>query len=89
LTATKSAHATPTTSHVFLCQIDFFHAGQREKKYFFHAEITFFHAGITFFHAAASSMKKSDSSVKKSSSSVKKSSSSVKKSTFFHAREKV
>jgi hypothetical protein len=24
---------------------------QREKKYFFHAEVTFFHAGITFFHA--------------------------------------
>jgi hypothetical protein len=37
----------------------FFHAGEREKKYFFHAVITFFHAGISFFHAAASSVKKS------------------------------
>jgi hypothetical protein len=60
---------------VFFAKSTFFHDGQREKKYFFHAEITFFHAGITFLHAAASSVKKSDSS--------------VKKSTFFHAREKV
>jgi hypothetical protein len=81
---------------LFFAKSTFFHAGQRETKYFFHVEITFFHAGITFFHAAASSMKKSDSSmkksdssVKKSDSSVKKSRSSVKKSTFFHAREKV
>jgi hypothetical protein len=74
---------------IFFAKSTFFHACQREKKYFFPAEITFFHAGITFFHAAASSMKKSDLSVKKSDSSVKKSSTSVKKSTFFHAREKV
>jgi hypothetical protein len=66
----------------FFAKSTFFHAGQREKK-------SFFHAGITFFHAAASSVKKSDSSVKKSNLSVKKSSSSMKKSTFFHAREKV
>jgi hypothetical protein len=45
---------------LFFAKSTFFHAGQREKKYFFHAEITFFHAGITFFHAAASSVKKSD-----------------------------
>jgi hypothetical protein len=76
-------------SKLFFAKSTFFHAGQREKKSFFHAKITFFHAGITFFHAAASSVKKSDSRVKKSDSSVKKSSSSVKKSTFFHAREKV
>jgi hypothetical protein len=49
---------------ILFAKSTFFHAGQREKKYFFHAEITFFHAGITFFHGAASSMKKSDSSVK-------------------------
>jgi hypothetical protein len=36
---------------LFLAKSTFFHAGQREKKYFFYAEITFFHAGITFFHA--------------------------------------
>jgi hypothetical protein len=60
---------------IFFAKLTFFHAGQREKKYFFHAE-------ITVFHAAASSMKKSDSRVKKSSSN-------VKKSTFFHARKKV
>jgi hypothetical protein len=29
------------------------HAGRREKKYFFHAEITFVHARATFFHARA------------------------------------
>jgi hypothetical protein len=52
-------------SNIFFAKSTFFHAGQREKKYFshaeitfFHAEITFFHAGITFFHAAASSVKK-------------------------------
>jgi hypothetical protein len=67
----------------------FFHAGQREKKSFFYAEITFFHSGITFFHPASSGVKKRDSSVKKSDSSVKKNSSSVKKSTFVLAREKV
>jgi hypothetical protein len=43
---------------LFFAKSFFFHAGQREKKYFFHAKITFFHAGITFFHAAASSVKK-------------------------------
>jgi hypothetical protein len=73
----------------FFAKSTFFHAGQREKKSFFHAKITFFQVGITFFHAAASSVKKNDLSVKKSDSSVKKSSSSEKKCTFFHAREKV
>jgi hypothetical protein len=34
----------------FFDKSTFPHARQREKKYFFHAEITFFHAGITFFH---------------------------------------
>jgi hypothetical protein len=34
---------------VFFAKSTFFRAGQREKKYFFHAKITFFHAGITFF----------------------------------------
>jgi hypothetical protein len=57
--------------NLFFAKSTFFHAGQREKKSFFHAE-------ITFFHAAASSMKKSDSSVKKSSANVKKSSRSGK-----------
>jgi hypothetical protein len=54
-------------NNIFFAKSTFFHAGQREKKSFFLAEITFFHAGITFFHAAAPSVKKSDSSVKKSS----------------------
>jgi hypothetical protein len=71
-----------TSQYFFFSKSTFFHAGQREKKVFFHAEITFFHAVITFFHAAASGVKKSDLSVKKSSSS-------VKKVPFFHAREKV
>jgi hypothetical protein len=71
---------------LFFAKSTFLHAGQREKKSFFHAEITFFHAGITFFHAgitffhagitffhaAASSVNKSNLSLKKSSSSVKK-----------------
>jgi hypothetical protein len=35
----------------FFAKSTFFHAVQREKKYFFHAEITFFHARATFFHA--------------------------------------
>jgi hypothetical protein len=35
----------------FFAKSTFFHAGQRENFYFFHAKITFFHAGITFFHA--------------------------------------
>jgi hypothetical protein len=30
-------------------KLTFPHAGQREKKSYFHAEITFFHAAITFF----------------------------------------
>jgi hypothetical protein len=36
---------------LFFDKSTFPHAGQREKKSFFHAAITFFHAGITFFHA--------------------------------------
>jgi D-alanyl-lipoteichoic acid acyltransferase DltB (MBOAT superfamily) len=57
----------------YLCQINFFHAGQREKKSFFHTEFIFFTLELlSFFHAAASSVKKNDSSVKKSDSSVKK-----------------
>jgi hypothetical protein len=36
---------------IFFVKSTFPHAGQREKKSFFHAGITFFHAGITFFHA--------------------------------------
>jgi hypothetical protein len=35
----------------FFDKSTFPHAGQREKKSFFHAAITFFHTGITFFHA--------------------------------------
>jgi hypothetical protein len=74
-------HFFSAESTIFFAKSTFFHAGQCEKKSFFHAKITFFHAGITFFHAAASSVKKSDLSGKKSDSSVKKSISSVKKST--------
>jgi hypothetical protein len=36
---------------IFLDKSTFPHAGQREKKSFFLAEITLFHAGITFLHA--------------------------------------
>jgi hypothetical protein len=57
---------------IFFAKSTFFHAGQREKKAFFHAEISFYHAGITFFlrsitffHAGSFSVKKSNSSVKK------------------------
>jgi hypothetical protein len=66
LDSTVDWKLTPTThiKELFFAKSTFFHAGQREKKSFFHAEITFFHAGITFFHAAASSVKKSSSSVK-------------------------
>jgi hypothetical protein len=46
---TKLVHLTQ--EEVFFAKSTFFHAGQREKKSFFNAEITFFHAGITFFHA--------------------------------------
>jgi hypothetical protein len=35
----------------FFVKSTFPHAGQREKKSFFHSEITFFHTGVTFFHA--------------------------------------
>jgi hypothetical protein len=45
----------PTNHHthkkIFFVKSTFPHAGQREKKSFFHAGITFFHAGITFFYA--------------------------------------
>jgi hypothetical protein len=41
----------PPQIAIFFDKSTFPHAGQREKKAFFHAEITFFHAGITFFHA--------------------------------------
>jgi hypothetical protein len=60
------ANATARESVLlFFAKSTFFHAGQREKKSFFHAEITFFHAEITFFHAAASSVKKSNSRLNK------------------------
>jgi hypothetical protein len=39
---------------IFFDESTFSHAGRREKKSFFHAEITFFHARASFFHARAS-----------------------------------
>jgi hypothetical protein len=57
--AAKFREKTVKKLFIFFAKLTFFHAGQREKK-------SFFHAKITFFHAAASSVKKSDSSVKKS-----------------------
>jgi hypothetical protein len=39
------------TVNIFFDESTFSHAGRREKKSFFHAEITFFHARASFFHA--------------------------------------
>jgi hypothetical protein len=44
-------HVVSSKDSIFFDKSIFSHAGQREKKAFFHAGITFFHAGITFFHA--------------------------------------
>jgi hypothetical protein len=42
------------SNKLFLDESTFSHAGRRERKSFFHAEMTFFHTRATFFHARAS-----------------------------------
>jgi hypothetical protein len=77
------------TKIVFFAKSTFFHAGQRKKTSFIHAEITFFHAGITFFLAGGCSVKKSNSSVKKCNFSVKKSTFFTLELLFFTLKKKL